>query len=183
MRDWTHSFEDHRTLQLRFAGQLAVFMEPAVSLLAHALVEGRKILICGNGGSACDAQHLAAEFVVRFVNDRRPWPAIALTDPAILTACGNDYGYECVFKRQVEAYGIAGDVLIAISTSGKSRNVLEAIAIAKARGLGTLGLSGINPLGCDVDIAVPSSTTARIQEMHLLCSHLIVEELERRLPP
>lgn len=183
MRDWVDSFNAHQELLVRTASQLAVFLDPACSMIAHALVEGRKLLICGNGGSACDAAHIAAELVVRFVHDRRAWPAIALTDPAILTACGNDYGYDQVFKRQVEALGQAGDVLMALSTSGKSRNVLEAIATAKARGLGTVGLSGINRLGCDVDIAVPSTTTARIQEMHILCGHLIVEELERRLPP
>jgi D-sedoheptulose 7-phosphate isomerase len=183
MRDWAESLDDHFALMMKVSGMLRAYFDPAVTLIAHALVHEHKVLICGNGGSACDAAHLAAELVVRFVNDRRPWPAIALTDPAILTAAGNDYGYQYVFKRQVEAYGLPGDVLIAISTSGKSRNVLEAIATAKARGLGTLGLSGSNPLGCDVDIAVPSLTTARIQEMHILCGHLIVEELERRLPP
>lgn len=163
---------------------LASQLDPAITLLAEALAAGKKILLCGNGGSATDAMHIAAEFVVRFVTDRKAHPAIALSaDNAILTACANDYGYEHVFRRQVEAYGQSGDVLIAISTSGKSRNVLEAIATAKHQGLGTIGLSGSTRLNCDVDIAVPSIVTARIQEMHILIGHLLVQGVEGRLPP
>lgn len=172
----------HRSLLDATAGVLAIYLEPALSLLAHALVEGHKVLLCGNGGSAMDAEHIAAELVVRFVADRRAYPAIALNSTANLTACGNDYGYDRVFSRQVEALGQTGDVLIAISTSGKSRNALEAIAAAKRLGLGTIGLSGASPLGCDVDIAVPSVTTARIQEMHILIGHLLVEGVLGRIP-
>lgn len=176
------SILDHKALVERTDYVLASCFDPAATMLANALVEGNKIMVCGNGGSACDAQHLAAELVVRFKADRRPWPALALTDSAILTAASNDYEYSRVFSRQVEAYGKAGDVLIAISTSGKSKNVLEAIAAAKRLGVWTLGLSGNNPLGADVDVAVPSLQTARVQEMHILIAHLLVEELERRLP-
>lgn len=175
---------EHLTAVGETLAVLAAYFDPAVTMLATCLTEGGKILLCGNGGSATDCMHLAAELVVRYKNDRLAYPAIALTaDAAILTACANDYGYEKVFARQVEAYGRAGDVLVAYSTSGKSRNVLEAIAVAKHRGLSTLGLSGKTPLGCDIDLAVPSTTTARIQEMHHLCGHLLIESLEARLPP
>lgn len=181
---WIDSYAEHWAVWEETRAVLSSQLDPAVSLIAHAIAEDHKILLCGNGGSATDAMHLAAEFVVRFVADRKAYPAIALTaDSAILTAAGNDYGYPQVFARQVDAYGRSGDVLIAISTSGRSRNVLEAIATAKQRGLGTIGLSGRQGLNCDVDIQVPSAVTARIQEMHILIGHLIVEELEARLPP
>jgi len=179
----TNSIQSHRGILGQLEAVLAAHFDPAVSLLAHAIVEGKKILICGNGGSASDASHFAAELVVRYFRDRRAYPAIALaSDLAIVTACGNDYGYNRIFARQVEALGQAGDVLVALSTSGKSVNVLEAIATAKRQGMATLGLSGANAMGCDVDIAVPSTITARIQEMHILCVHLFVESLEARLP-
>ena len=177
------SLEEHVDTCLALYGVLDAVFDPAVTMLAQALVADQKILFCGNGGSASDAMHIAAELVVRFVGDRRAYPAVALTaDSATLTAAGNDYGYERVFQRQVEALGRPGDVLVALSTSGKSRNVLEAIITAKHRGLKTLGLSGQKPLGCDVDIAVPSSVTARIQEAHILIGHLLIEGLEERLP-
>jgi D-sedoheptulose 7-phosphate isomerase len=172
-----HQNACHATLSV-----LASQWDPAVTMLAIALSAGNKILLCGNGGSACDAQHLAAELVGRFYLDRRAYPAQALTAEACLTAIGNDYGFQYVFKRQVEAYGVAGDVLIALSTSGKSKNVLEAILTAKHRGMPTLGISGATGLGCDVDIAIPSTNTARIQEITILCGHLIIEGLEERLP-
>lgn len=178
------SVHQHRSVLEGLQAVLASQLDPAITMLAHAIAEDKKVLLCGNGGSATDAMHIAAEFVVRFVTDRKAHPAIALSaDNAILTACANDYGYEKVFRRQVEALGRSGDVLIAISTSGKSRNVLEAIATAKHQGLGTIGLSGKQGLNCDVDIAVPSSVTARIQEMHILIGHLLIEGLEARMPP
>jgi D-sedoheptulose 7-phosphate isomerase len=183
MKDWREQMVDHADLQSRLMTVLEAQLDPAITMLEHCLLEGHKVLLCGNGGSACDAMHIAAELVVRFHADRKAYAAIALTaDSAVLTAAGNDYGYSRVFSRQVQALGEAGDVLIAISTSGKSANVLEAIASAKFQGMPTLGLSGAKHLGCDVDIAVPSTTTARIQEMHILCGHLLVEGLERRLP-
>lgn len=180
---WQTSMVEHAALVERMDLVLAHQLDPAISMLERALVSGNKILLCGNGGSATDAMHLAAELVVRFVMDRKAYPAIALTaDSAVLTACGNDYGYERVFSRQVEALGEVGDVLIAFSTSGKSKNVLEAIRRAKFQGMPTLGIAGKAGLGCDVDIAIPSTVTARIQEVTLLCGHLIIEGLEERLP-
>lgn len=183
MRTWERSFQLHGDVFMMLGAVLESQLDPAVTMLAIALTEGHKILLCGNGGSACDAMHLAAELVVRFVADRKAYPAIALSaDPAVLTAAGNDYGYEHVFDRQVQALGEAGDVLIAFSTSGLSKNVLEAIRTAKFLGMPTLGICGKKPLGCDVDICIPSNTTARIQELSILCGHLIVEQLEERLP-
>jgi D-sedoheptulose 7-phosphate isomerase len=180
---WQKSLLEHHVLIEKLDLILAHQLDPAVSMLQFALEAGNKILLCGNGGSACDAMHLAAELVVRFVADRKAYGAIALTaDSAVLTACGNDYGYTKVFSRQVEALGVAGDVLIALSTSGKSQNVLEAVARAKFQGMPTLGIAGKAGLGCDVDIAIPSTVTARIQEATILCGHLIIEGLEERLP-
>lgn len=181
--DWLQSVADHQNAIHGAICALEVAHDPAVTMLATALFDNRKVLLCGNGGSACDAQHLAAELVGRFYLDRRAYPAIALgADPAILTALGNDYGFEKVFARQVQAYGEAGDVLIALSTSGKSKNVLEAIVQAKRQGLRTLGISGTRTLGCDVDIAIPSANTARIQEVTILIGHLLIEGIEARLP-
>lgn len=182
MKDWEHSYRAHIDTAMMLGGVLASQWDPAVTMLEIALKEGHKILFCGNGGSSCDASHLAAELVVRFVNERKAYPAIALNDHAILTACANDYNFGQVFARQVKALGVAGDVLVALSTSGRSRNVLEAIIAAKFLGMPTLGISGINNLGCDVDIAIPSTNTARIQELTIMVGHLIIEGLEERLP-
>ena len=159
--------------------------DPAVSMISRTLAEGHKLLVCGNGGSAMQAQHMAAEFVVRFETDRRALACIALSaDAAVLTACGNDYGFERVFSRQVEALGVAGDCLIAFSTSGTSRNVNEAVLVARNKGLVTLGISGRKGFtsGPDVDIIVPSVSTARIQEMHLLIVHVLLDGVERTVP-
>lgn len=181
--DWIRSLRDHQDVIGYVAGVLEAQRDPAVTMLATALFDGNKILLCGNGGSACDAMHLAAELVGRFFLDRRAYPAIALVaDSAILTALGNDYNFEKIFARQVHAYGEPGDVLIALSTSGRSKNVLEAIVAAKFLGLRTLGISGATQLGCDVDIAIPSTNTARIQEATILVGHLLIEGLEERLP-
>lgn len=161
-----------------------LYLDPAVDLLVNAIKNDHKILTCGNGGSAAEAQHLAAELSVRFVNDRRAFPALALcADSAALTACGNDYGYKRVFQRQVEALGRSGDVLVAFSTSGKSDNVLEAIHAARRAGMNVLGLSGRKGMlaECDIDLVIPSLSTARIQEMHLILVHLLMEGIERSL--
>ena len=165
-------------------GLLELHYEPAVALLADAIARGNKILICGNGGSAAESQHLAAELLIRFDQDRRALPAIALTaDSATLTACGNDYGYNQVFRRQIEALGRSGDVLVAFSTSGTSKNVTEAIHEARRHGMHVLGVSGRKGMvaECDVELIVPSTSTARIQEVHLLLVHLLVEGIERSL--
>lgn len=181
--DWIGSVDAHVHTVMELIAVLQSQWDPAVNMLATALFEGRKILLCGNGGSACDAMHLAAELVGRFYLDRKAYPAIALAgDSAILTALGNDYSFEKIFARQVHAYGQPGDVLIALSTSGKSKNVLEAIVAAKFLGLRTLGISGSKTLGCDVDIAIPCTNTARIQELSILVGHLLIEGLEERLP-
>jgi D-sedoheptulose 7-phosphate isomerase len=157
----------------------------ASELIAAALRDGRKVLLCGNGGSAADCQHIAAEFV-SVLDQRHPrpaLPAIALTtDTSFLTANANDFGFENVFSRQIEALGGAGDVLVAISTSGRSPNVLAALRRARERKLKTIGLSGrsggaMNDLG-DVMIRVPSESTQHIQEAHITVGHLLVELAE-----
>jgi D-sedoheptulose 7-phosphate isomerase len=160
----------------------------AVDVIINALNNKKKILLCGNGGSAADAQHIAAEFVVRMSPDiQRPgMPAIALTtDSSMLTAGANDLGYERVFARAVEALGNPGDVLIGISTSGKSESVNEALRTARARGMATIGLLGRNggPAKDLVDVAVivPSDNTQRIQEGHITIAHIVVALVEREM--
>lgn len=153
-----------------------------------ALAAGRKLLLCGNGGSAADAQHWAAELVSRFHYDRPGLAAIALTtDSSILTGIGNDYGYERVFARQVEALGTVGDVLFALSTSGRSPNVLAALRAARAKGMVTAGFTGaaggeMVPL-CDYCLRVPSGITPQVQEGHEVAGHIICAQIERRLFP
>lgn len=156
--------------------------------LAETLERGNKILFCGNGGSSCDAAHIAAELVVRYKsgNDRRALPAMALgTDHAILTACSNDYGYEDIFSRQVEAYAREGDALVGITTSGNSPNVMKAVQVARSMNVNTLALlggSGGKLKGiCDHELIVPSSVTARIQESHILVGHLFCSIIEKEL--
>ena len=157
----------------------------AADLCQDALEGGNKLFFCGNGGSAADCQHLAAELVVRFTRERQGLSAIALTtDTSILTACGNDYGYERVFARQVQALGKIGDVLFAFSTSGNSDNVLAAVREAHEQGMFTIGFTGgdggeLAQL-CEICINVPSEVTARIQECHILLGHWLCDELERR---
>lgn len=148
--------------------------------IKQALANGNKVLFCGNGGSAADSQHLAAEFVGRFQKERQGLPAIALTvDTSILTAVGNDYGFDKVFARQVEALGQNGDVLVGISTSGNSANVVQAVELAKGKGIYCVGMTaaGGGKLAelCDECIAVPAKVTARAQEMHILIGHILCE--------
>jgi len=146
--------------------------------IASAFLGDRKLLICGNGGSAADAQHMAAEFVNRFQLERPPLPAMALTtDTSVITSIGNDYSFEDVFSKQVKALGIEGDVLLAISTSGNSKNVLSAVEVANKQGLYTVGMLGNKggKLSTAVDMAliVKSDVTARVQEAHILAEHII----------
>jgi len=153
------------------------------TLLAERLRAGGKVLLCGNGGSAADAQHIAAELVCRFETGRRGLPAIALTtDTSALTAIGNDFGFERLFARQVEALGQAGDVLVAISTSGNSANVVAAVKVAREMGLTSIGLLGGNggSLARLVDhpLIAPSSLTARIQECHILIGHIWCAQID-----
>jgi phosphoheptose isomerase len=155
-------------------------------LIEESLRAGNKLLLCGNGGSAADASHFATEFVVRFTKDRPAYPAICLSsDGGLLTAAGNDYGFDEVFARQVAAFGVQGDVLICLTTSGKSRNVERALEEAKARKLKTiafLGRDGGSTIGiADVDLLVRSESTARIQEAHQLLLHVLCETIESRL--
>jgi D-sedoheptulose 7-phosphate isomerase len=151
--------------------------------MAERLMLGAKIMICGNGGSAADAQHFAAELSGRFVTERRPLAGIALTtDTSALTAIGNDYGFDKLFSRQVEALGRPGDLLVGISTSGNSQNVIEAVKTAKGLGIGTLGLLGRDggKLKGMMDncLVVPSDVTARIQEVHIMVIHFWCEILD-----
>ena len=158
----------------------------ATALAKEALSRGNKVLFCGNGGSAADAQHLAAELMGRFLFDRRPMPAVALTvDTSALTAIGNDYGYEHVFSRQLRGIAQPGDILVAISTSGNSPNVIHAIEAARDLGLKSVGLTGadggrMKPL-CDICIVVPSDRTNHIQEMHIAVGHAMCQEIEADL--
>ena len=164
-------------------------LEPAVraaALVARALASGHKVLVVGNGGSAAEAQHFAAELAGRFVLERRALPAVALTtDTSILTAVGNDYGFDRVFSRQIEALGQPGDVAFGISTSGHSANVIEALRAARAGGLATVALTGRDggemAREADEHVNVAASTTARIQEVQLTLIHVICEIVERRL--
>jgi D-sedoheptulose 7-phosphate isomerase len=157
-------------------------------VIAHGLRNGRKMLFFGNGGSAADSQHLAAEMVGRFGPDRSALAAIALsTDTSILTAVGNDYGYEKVFARQIEALGQAGDIAIGISTSGNSPSILEALDVARAKSLYTVGFTGesggkMNGRA-EILFRVPSRQTPRIQETHILLGHIICELVDRELFP
>jgi D-sedoheptulose 7-phosphate isomerase len=157
-------------------------------LLADCAMSNGLIMLCGNGGSAADSQHIAAELVVRLKSDvnRRAIKALALsTDSSILTAGGNDYGFDRVFSRQVEAFGTSGDVLIAISTSGTSRNVVMAVEEARQRGVRTIGLlggtGGVLAKLCNHSVIVPSAVTARIQECHILIGHVWCEMIEARV--
>jgi D-sedoheptulose 7-phosphate isomerase len=167
-------------------------LHDAIARVANACIEalhqGNKILFAGNGGSAADAQHLAAELISRFHYDRPGLPAFSLsTDTSVLTAIGNDYGYEHLFARQIEAVGNMGDVFFGISTSGRSPNILKALQTARAKGLLTIGLTGHSggqmPELCDHCLRVPSDSTPRIQEGHIAMGHSICQLIESQLFP
>lgn len=165
---------------------LAPAVDQVVAVVARSMAAGGALLVCGNGGSAADAQHIAAELTGRFFRDRRPLPALALhANTSSLTAIANDYGYEEVFAREVGAHGRAGDVLLALSTSGNSPNILRAIEAARAKRMIVIGLTGESGGKmrdvCDVCLCVPSTSTPRIQECHILVGHTICELLERIL--
>lgn len=167
---------------------LAAQIEQAVALCVNALKNGRKILFAGNGGSAADAQHWAGELVSRFYYDRPGLPAIALTtDTSILTAIGNDYGYDYTFARQIEALGQEGDVFVAISTSGRSKNIMRALEACEAKGVRVIGFTGehggdMNDR-CDICFRVPSNETPRIQEGHEFIGHLLCALIESEMFP
>ena len=179
-------FAEHAAVAARAAQELPPLLERIVSAVHDCLRGGGKILACGNGGSAADAQHLVAELVGRFGEERRALAAIALTgDAATLTALGNDYGYERVFARQLEALARAGDLLFAISTSGNSANVVRAAQTAHGLGCTVVALTGAagGQLAAHADLLLqaPSQVVARIQEIHALCIHAVVATLDARL--
>jgi len=160
----------------------------AGQLLSDALAAGDRVYSCGNGGSMCDAMHFAEELTGRFRADRPGYAALAISDPSHLSCVGNDYGYEQVFARFIEAHGRAGDVLLAISTSGTSQNVIAAVGAAHARGMQVVGLTGNGaaPLAANADIAIvtPAGRYAdRVQELHIKVIHILIELIERRLAP
>jgi phosphoheptose isomerase len=170
-------------LRRQVEAELAHEIGSAADLIVKCIKSGNKVLLCGNGGSAADAQHIAAEFVGRYVREREPLPALALhTDTSALTAIGNDYGFAEVFARQVTAFGKPGDVLIAITTSGRSPNILRAVEAARALGMSVIGLTGAAGRAfadsVDVGIAIPSNVTARVQELHITVGHILCEALD-----
>ena len=163
-------------------------IEEASALIVSTLKAGNKVLLIGNGGSAADAQHIAAELTGRYKSERKGLPAIALTtDTSALTAISNDYGYDRVFGRQVEALANEGDLLIGISTSGNSANILSALALAKELGCATLGMSGKNGGKmndtCDLNLVIPSNDTPRIQEIHILIGHILCQAVDDAFEP
>jgi len=170
----------------RVARDLAPEIERALEMVRTAVKQGGTLMFCGNGGSAADAQHLATEYVVRYMRNRRAYPAIALTtDTSLLTAVGNDFGFDHIFSRQVEALGRRGDLLIIHSTSGNSPNVLRAAEAAKAKGIPVLALTkrdgGALRLVADHTIVVPTDRTDRAQEIHLCIQHAICDAIEQSL--
>jgi D-sedoheptulose 7-phosphate isomerase len=176
------AFSEHLDVVRAAAGQQSVLVAIAESMSA-ALQAGRKIFWCGNGGSAADAQHLAAEIVGRFRRNRRAMPSIALTtDTSVLTAIANDFGYDTVFSRQLEALGAPGDVLVGISTSGNSPNVVAALETARKLDIYTVALTGVGggrmAALADYLFAVPSRDTARVQETHILAGHMLCDWIE-----
>ena len=175
-------------LKQKIAESMSADILVIADIISSAIKKGNKVMFCGNGGSAADSQHLAAELVVRLTaeSDRKALPGIALTtDTSILTAASNDFGYEHVFSRQIEANGNKGDILIAFSTSGNSANVIKAIEAARKSGISTVGMLGGNggKLGPLVDHAliVPSNDTQRIQEAHITIGHILIQLVENRL--
>ena len=187
MKDRTiQAFDESADVKRRFVRDHAERIVQVAHLIAGAFRDGRKVLLFGNGGSATDASHLAAEFVGRYHRDRKPLPAIALgTDMAAITCIANDYAYEEIFARQIRAHGQKGDVAIAISTSGNSPNVLKGVEVARTGGLATIGWTGhaggkLAPL-VEYPFIVPSAVTARIQECHMTLGHVLCELIEEDL--
>ena len=176
----------HREIISRVERELSPQIAEMVTLLVETFNRGGKLLVMGNGGSAADAQHFVAEIVGRFKMERRGLPAIALsTDTSILTAIGNDYGFDKVFHRQVEALASPGDLVVGISTSGNSPNVLQALELARGKGCRTVGLLGkdggtVKDV-CDLALIVPTNDTPRVQEVHITIIHIVCDLLEKTL--
>ena len=177
--------QDHLEL-FQSLSSLSAEVERAAGIISGTLRGGRKLMLCGNGGSAADSQHIAAEMAGRFVKDRRPLAAVALsTDTSTMTCIANDYTFDEVFSRQVTGLGVRGDSLLAISTSGNSRNVVRAAEVARSAGIHVIGLLGkgggaLRDL-CEVSLVVPSQTTARIQEAHIFLGHTLCALVEEEL--
>lgn len=187
----THIFsalnEARTTLDAFVNDRTITLIGQAVDTISTAFNKGNKIISCGNGGSMCDAMHFAEELSGRYRKDRRALPAIAISDPAHISCVANDYGYEFIFSRFVEAFGIEGDVLLAISTSGNSPNVLRASEAAKARNMKVIALLGRDggklATIADLPIIVPGETTDRMQELHIKTIHIMIECIERTMFP
>jgi len=184
--DIRKQLQDHRALIDLLEQDLVPLIAEMSSLISAALTNGSKLLVMGNGGSAADSQHFVAEIVGRFKMERRALPAIALsTDTSILTAIGNDYGFESIFSRQVEALAAPGDIVVGLSTSGNSPNVLKALRVARDRGCRTIGLLGKDGGSirtvCDLALVVPSTDTPRIQEGHITIIHIVCDLVEKAL--
>jgi D-sedoheptulose 7-phosphate isomerase len=178
-----NAFSEHIEAAQRSKEALNTQITQACEMVIDCLKRGNKVLFFGNGGSASDAQHIAAEFVGRFVKNRKSLPAIALTtDTSAITAISNDYGYERVFARQVEGLAVEGDIVVGISTSGNSESILKGLEMGRQYGCKTIGLTGRDGgkmhSYCDIAIVVPSDATARIQEMHILIGHIICEAID-----
>jgi len=181
------SIEQHQQVFQKLVAEQGQSIEYCLKMIWETLKAGKKVLVCGNGGSAADAQHFAAELVGRFENERRGFPSISLTtDSSALTAIGNDYGFERVFARQVEALATAGDVLVALSTSGNSPNIISAVMKAREIGCRTIGMTGASGKKlaslCDAAVLVPSQRTARIQEAHITIIHIWCEMIDELVP-
>jgi len=183
---WHDETQAHLETSQKTADNMFGDFESVLSACTSAIQSGNKILFFGNGGSAADAQHLATELTIRFINDRDPIAALALTtDTSTLTAAGNDFGFDRIFSRQIDAIGHSGDIAIAISTSGNSANIIKALEMARSKNITTIGFSGrdggkMRDL-CDHILIVPSEVTARIQEMHILLGHMLCGGLEQKL--
>jgi D-sedoheptulose 7-phosphate isomerase len=181
-----HEFQAHLETIIKVIEYSKEDMQIASQIAVDTLKNGNKILLCGNGGSAADAQHIAAELTGRYKTERKGLAGIALTtDTSALTAIGNDYGYDRVFDRQVEALANSGDLLIGISTSGNSKNIVSALKLAKNMGCKTIGFSGrdggvMNEI-CDINLIVPSDDTPRIQEIHILFGHTMCQIIDNEL--
>jgi len=178
--------QDHRALIDLLERELVPGIAEMAGLIASALTNGNKLLVMGNGGSAADSQHFVAEIVGRFKLERKALPAVALsTDTSILTAIGNDYGFDSIFSRQVEALAAAGDIVVGLSTSGNSPNVLKALTAARELGCRTVGLLGKDggsiKAACDLALVVPSTDTPRIQEGHITIIHIVCDLVEKKL--
>lgn len=183
---FNRELEDHGEVLAKSRSALAEPFQEMLALWVTAVQNGNKILFFGNGGSAADAQHLAAELVIRFIEDRKPIAAIALnTDTSALTAGANDLGFEEVFARQIDALGKAGDVAVGLTTSGTSPNVVKALEMARGKGLVTNAFTGRDggrmPELADVSLIVPAQSTRRIQEMHITFGHMLCGALEQSL--